>query len=70
MAKTRRQKGGPFDFAHKRSFQLFFLLSTIFLYAPIIVLIIFSFNNSRRGGNVVWRGFTTKYYEQAASNAS
>ena len=70
MAKRRRQRRGPFDFAHKRSFQLFFLLSTIFLYAPIIVLIIFSFNNSRRGGNVVWRGFTTRYYELAANNAS
>jgi len=70
MARSRRQKRGPFDFAHKRSFQFFFLLATIFLYAPIIVLIVFSFNNSRRGGNVVWRGFTTRYYEIAANDAS
>jgi spermidine/putrescine transport system permease protein len=38
----------------------------LFLYAPLIVLIIFSFNDSRR--NVVWRGFTLKYYEKAIDN--
>lgn len=70
MARRIRERPGPFDYARKRWLQGFFLLSTIFLYAPIVVLIIFSFNNSRRGGNVVWRGFTTKYYEKAAGNAS
>ena len=38
----------------------------IFLYAPILVLVIFSFNDSRR--NITWRGFTFKYYEKAALN--
>lgn len=32
----------------------------LFLYAPIIVLIIFSFNNSKSRG--VWNGFTLKWY--------
>lgn len=31
---------------------------------------IFSFNNSKRGGNVVWRGFTTEFYEKAFANDS
>jgi len=45
------------------------LLATfVFLYAPIITLIAFSFNDSRR--NIVWRGFTLKYYEKALSNDS
>lgn len=70
MARARREKRGPFDYAHKRSLQLVFLLATVFLYAPIVVLIIFSFNDSRRGGNVIWRGFTTDYYVKAANNAS
>ena len=70
MARSRRSRPGPFDYARQRKMQLFFLLSTIFLYAPIVVLIIFSFNNSRRGGNVIWRGFTTKYYAKAAGNDS
>ncbi len=33
-----------------------------FLYAPILVLIIFSFNNSKSRGS--WDGFTLKWYEQ------
>ena len=45
------------------------LLGTfIFLYAPIVTLVAFSFNDSRR--NIVWRGFTFKYYEKAWNNSS
>jgi spermidine/putrescine transport system permease protein len=69
MSVVKRSPAGPFDYARKWQLQLIFLLATIFLYAPIAVLIIFSFNNSRRGGNVVWRGFTTKYYEKALANS-
>lgn len=32
----------------------------VLLYAPVIVMIRYSFNDSRT--NVVWQGFTTKYY--------
>jgi spermidine/putrescine transport system permease protein len=32
----------------------------LFLYAPIIVLIVFSFNNSKSRG--IWNGFTLKWY--------
>ena len=42
------------------------LMTLLFLYTPIIVLIIFSFNDSRR--NVVWKGFTLKYYKKMFSN--
>jgi spermidine/putrescine transport system permease protein len=38
----------------------------LFLYAPLIVLMIFSFNNSK--ANVVWKGFTTKYYAKLFAN--
>ncbi len=41
-------------------------MTLLFLYTPIIVLIIFSFNDSRR--NIVWKGFTLKYYEKMFSN--
>jgi len=37
-----------------------------FLFAPIVVLIIFSFNDSRR--TFVWRGFTTEWYGRLMSN--
>lgn len=69
MARRKTQKD-PFNYAGKWSMQFVFLLTTIFLYVPIIVLIVFSFNDSRRGGNVVWRGFTTDYYVKAFNNAS
>ncbi|MBY8976629.1 ABC transporter permease [Rhodobacteraceae bacterium NNCM2] len=69
MAK-HKQRPGPFEYARKTSLRTVFALTAVFLYAPIIVLIIFSFNDSRRGGNVIWRGFTTKYYEKAFGNES
>jgi spermidine/putrescine transport system permease protein len=64
----RRDKAGPFQYSRKLSMRLVFVAATIFLYAPIVVLVIFSFNDSRRGGNVVWRGFTTDYYAKAFAN--
>ena len=39
----------------------------IFLYLPILVLVAYSFNTSRL--NIVWAGFTLKWYEQVWSNA-
>ena len=63
-----RSKAGPFEYSRKWSLRLFFILGTVFLYAPIVVLIIFSFNDSRRGGNIIWKGFTTKYYTKAFGN--
>lgn len=38
----------------------------LFLYAPIIILIVYSFNDSKV--NAVWMGFTTKWYYQLASD--
>jgi len=37
-----------------------------FLFAPIVVLIVFSFNNSRR--TFVWRGFTLDWYPRLFEN--
>jgi len=38
----------------------------VVLFAPIVVLIVFSFNQSRR--NFVWLGFTTDWYGKLAGN--
>lgn len=38
-----------------------------FLYIPILILVVFSFNESRL--NVQWVGFTTQWYEQLFQNA-
>lgn len=34
----------------------------LFLYIPVVVLVVLSFNDSRYA--IVWRGFTTRWYEQ------
>ena len=39
----------------------------LFLYLPIVVLVVYSFNESRL--NIVWQGFTTKWYAQLWANA-
>ena len=56
------------EYTRKKWFQLVFLLNFIFLYFPIVALIAFSFNDSRR--NITWQGFTFKYYVKAFHNES
>ncbi len=59
---------GPLDYTRRWWLRLWLAATFLFLYAPIIILILFSFNDSRR--NIVWRGFTFEYYEKAANNLS
>ena len=40
----------------------------LFLYAPIIVLIVFSFNDSTTMSRSVWSGFSFKWYQQLFSD--
>jgi ABC-type spermidine/putrescine transport system permease subunit II len=42
------------------------VIGYIFLFAPIVVLIIFSFNDSKR--NFVWKGFTLDWYPTMLAN--
>jgi spermidine/putrescine transport system permease protein len=67
MAK-RKSKRGPLDYGKSPWLIGFGLVTFIVLYAPIAQLIAFSFNDSKR--NIVWRGFTTKYYAKAWNDAS
>lgn len=59
----RRTPIAPLEYSRRLWVRLVFVATLIFLYAPIVVLVVFSFNDSRR--NIVWRGFTTKYYLKA-----
>ena len=68
MAIWRRQPIGPLDYGRRLWIRASLLATFVFLYAPIVTLIAFSFNDSRR--NIVWRGFTWKYYEKAWNNES
>ena len=58
---------GPLEYTRRTWMRLTLLATFVFLYAPIVTLVAFSFNDSRR--NIVWRGFTTKYYEKALGNS-
>ena len=69
LGRWRWQRGapiGPLDYGRRLWMRLTVGIIFLLLYAPIITLVIFSFNNSRR--NVVWNGFTTKYYVKAWNN--
>jgi len=68
VAIWRRQPIGPLDYGRRLWIRASLLATFVFLYAPIVTLIAFSFNDSRR--NIVWRGFTWKYYEKAWNNES
>jgi len=57
---------GPMDYTRRAWVRLTMLITFMVLYAPIATLVIFSFNDSKR--NIVWKGFTTKYYVKAWNN--
>jgi spermidine/putrescine transport system permease protein len=64
----KRAGWGPLDYHRRLWLRLYVGLTFLVIYAPIITLVIFSFNDSKR--NIVWRGFTTKYYWKAWNNDS
>jgi len=60
---ARKLPPGPLEYLRRWPIQLSVAGVLVFLYAPLISLMAFSFNNSK--ANVVWRGFTLKYYDKA-----
>ena len=52
--------------ARNRWLTAYALAGYVFLFAPIVVLIVFSFNDSRR--NFQWRGFTLEWYPTLLAN--
>lgn len=63
MSSGKEQREKRSTFALGASSALVYL----FLYVPVLVLIVFSFNDSRVGGR--WAGFTTHWYTALAGNA-
>ena len=64
MSDTQAKKGQGWRIASK----IYLVLVMIFLYAPVAIMIRYSFNNSR--ANVSWMGFTTKWYVRLFSDGS
>jgi spermidine/putrescine transport system permease protein len=63
-----KEKPGPLEYMRRWPLRVIVGATLVFLYLPLITLMIFSFNTSRR--NVVWQGFTTDWYVKAFSNES
>lgn len=66
--RARARPIGPLDYGRRWWLRLVVGATFVLLYAPIVTLIAFSFNDSRR--NIVWQGFTFKYYVKALHNDS
>ena len=58
----------PLEYTKRLWMRCWMAAIVFFLYAPLVALVMFSFNDSKR--NIVWRGFTFKYYEKLMENAS
>jgi spermidine/putrescine transport system permease protein len=68
IAREKKAPPGPLEYLRRWPLRVWIGAVLIFLYLPLLTLIAFSFNDSR--SNIVWRGFTLKYYGQALSNSS
>lgn len=66
MALFQRTKRAPLEYSRSPWLRGWVAAVLLFLYIPLFVLMAFSFNDSKR--NVVWRGFTTRYYGKAWEN--
>ncbi|MGH6736354.1 MAG: ABC transporter permease [Methyloceanibacter sp.] len=60
------QRRAPLEYNSMWQMRLWLFLVFFFLYAPLMALIAFSFNDSRR--NIVWQGFTLNYYKKLFNN--
>ncbi len=66
--RSLRSASGPLEYLRRWPLQAWLVMVGIFLYAPLLTLMAFSFNDSKR--NIVWKGFTFKYYEKVLQNDS
>jgi spermidine/putrescine transport system permease protein len=57
------EPAGPLDYLRRWPIRAWLAAVVVFLYAPLITLMAFSFNVSKR--NIVWRGFTLDWYRAA-----
>jgi spermidine/putrescine transport system permease protein len=67
MSRAQKSPPGPLEYLRRWPIRLWLAATAIYLYAPLITLMAFSFNNSRR--NIVWRGFTLDYYVAVLQDA-
>jgi spermidine/putrescine transport system permease protein len=61
-----RKPVAPLEYTKRLWMRSWIAAVAFFLYAPLLVLFVFSFNDSK--ANIVWRGFTFKYYAKVFKN--
>ncbi len=66
--RQKRAAPGPLEYLRRWPLQAWLVMVSVFLYAPLLTLMAFSFNDSKR--NIVWKGFTLNYYEQVLHDQS
>jgi spermidine/putrescine transport system permease protein len=62
MSIFANRKVAPLEYTRQWWMRSWVALTMFFLYAPLMLLMAFSFNDSK--ANIVWRGFTLKYYDK------
>ncbi|WP_443750301.1 ABC transporter permease [Asticcacaulis solisilvae] len=65
---NRRLPPGPLEYLRRWPIQLCLVAVALFLYVPLISLMVFSFNDTK--SNVVFHAFSLKYYEKAFTDDS
>jgi spermidine/putrescine transport system permease protein len=63
---AKKPPRAPLDYLGAPSMKAWLIAVFVFLYTPLFVLILFSFNDSK--ANIVWKGFTFKWYVKAIEN--
>ncbi len=58
---------GPLEYLRRWPLRLWLTAVLVYLYAPLISLMVFSFNKSR--ATIVWRGFTLDWYGKAFTDS-
>lgn len=63
---ARRAKARPFDWRRTPGLGAYVALMVAFLYAPLLVLVVYAFNSSSMV--TVWQGFSLRWFAQVARN--
>ena len=64
----RRLPPGPLEYLRRWPIQVWLVAVALFLYVPLISMIVFSFNDTK--SNVVFHAFSLKYYHKAFTDDS
>jgi spermidine/putrescine transport system permease protein len=63
---AKRPARAPLDYLGTPLMKFWLAGVFVFLYTPLLILMLFSFNDSK--ANIVWKGFTFKWYAKAFDN--